>query len=67
MYRGRANYTQYISKRDTPQGNASSGGVRHGPIRAPSNIRSTVRWDYAPDICKDFKETGFCGFGGEGW
>ncbi|XP_043195309.1 E3 ubiquitin-protein ligase RNF113A-like isoform X1 [Amphibalanus amphitrite] len=63
VYRGQANYAQYISKRDTPQGNASSGGVRHGPIRAPSNIRSTVRWDYAPDICKDFKETGFCGFG----
>ena len=24
---------------------------------------SYCRWDYAPDICKDFKETGFCGFG----
>ncbi|UYV78998.1 RNF113A [Cordylochernes scorpioides] len=34
-----------------------------GPIRAPSNIRSTVRWDYQPDICKDYKETGYCGFG----
>ena len=22
-----------------------------------------MRWDYAPDICKDYKETGFCGFG----
>lgn len=21
------------------------------------------RWDYQPDVCKDFKETGFCGFG----
>ena len=36
---------------------------RQGPIRAPLNIRSTVRWDYQPDICKDYKETGFCGFG----
>ena len=26
-------------------------------------MRATVRWDYAPDICKDYKETGFCGFG----
>ncbi|XP_015794625.1 RING finger protein 113A [Tetranychus urticae] len=34
-----------------------------GPLKAPSNIRSTVRWDYQPDICKDYKETGFCGFG----
>lgn len=36
---------------------------RHGPIRAPANIRVTTRWDYQPDICKDYKETGFCGFG----
>ena len=36
---------------------------RRGPIRAPANLRSTVRWDYQPDVCKDFKETGFCGFG----
>lgn len=39
--------------------------VRKGPIRAPSNLRATVRWDYQPDICKDYKETGFCGFGGK--
>lgn len=38
--------------------------VRKGPIRAPANLRATVRWDYQPDICKDYKETGFCGFGG---
>lgn len=37
--------------------------MRKGPIRAPENLRATVRWDYQPDICKDFKETGFCGFG----
>ncbi|GIY68286.1 e3 ubiquitin-protein ligase RNF113A [Caerostris darwini] len=63
IYRGLNNYTQYITKKDTAQGNASSGMVRKGPIRAPDNIRSTVRWDYQPDICKDYKETGFCGFG----
>jgi len=34
-----------------------------GPLKASANIRSTVRWDYQPDICKDYKETGFCGFG----
>ncbi|KAJ3647526.1 hypothetical protein Zmor_019398 [Zophobas morio] len=48
---------------DTAAGNASSGLVRKGPIRAPANLRATVRWDYQPDICKDYKETGFCGFG----
>ena len=25
--------------------------------------RSTVRWDYEPMLCKDYKETGYCGFG----
>lgn len=63
-YRGLANYAQYYEKRDTAQGNAASANVRKGPMRAPANIRSTVRWDYQPDLCKDYKETGFCGFGG---
>lgn len=34
-----------------------------GPLRAPSNVRITCRFDYAPGICKDYKETGYCGFG----
>ncbi|XP_050673723.1 E3 ubiquitin-protein ligase RNF113A [Leptidea sinapis] len=63
VYRGMNNYAQYYKKRDTAAGNASSGFVRKGPIRAPANLRATVRWDYQPDICKDYKETGFCGFG----
>ncbi|XP_053664450.1 E3 ubiquitin-protein ligase RNF113A [Anopheles marshallii] len=63
VYRGLNNYTQFYKKKDSAQGNAASGMVRKGPIRAPANIRSTVRWDYQPDICKDYKETGYCGFG----
>ncbi|KAG7210354.1 hypothetical protein KM043_011890 [Ampulex compressa] len=63
IYRGMNNYAQYYKKKDTAAGNASSGMVRKGPIRAPANLRATVRWDYQPDICKDYKETGFCGFG----
>ncbi|PVD36072.1 hypothetical protein C0Q70_03042 [Pomacea canaliculata] len=62
-YRGLNNYTQFYEKKDTAQGNAASGHVRKGPIRAPAHLRATVRWDYQPDICKDYKETGFCGFG----
>ncbi|KAJ1963384.1 RNA-splicing factor, partial [Dispira parvispora] len=34
-----------------------------GPLRAPAHLRVTSRIDYQPDICKDYKETGFCGFG----
>ena len=37
---------------------------KKGPIRAPTFLRATTRWDYQPDICKDYKETGYCGFGG---
>ncbi|ERE73486.1 Zinc finger, RING-type containing protein [Cricetulus griseus] len=54
---------KYMKPKDTSMGNASSGMVRKGPIRAPEHLRATVRWDYQPDICKDYKETGFCGFG----
>nr|CAG4650316.1 EOG090X09Q6 [Sida crystallina] len=63
IYRGMANYAQYYEKKDTAQGNAASANVRKGPMRAPANVRATVRWDYQPDLCKDYKETGFCGFG----
>mmetsp|Transcript_3666 Transcript_3666/g.4190 ORF Transcript_3666/g.4190 Transcript_3666/m.4190 type:complete len:379 (-) Transcript_3666:87-1223(-) len=34
-----------------------------GPIKAPTFIRTTTRFDYEPNICKDYKDTGFCGFG----
>lgn len=34
-----------------------------GPIKAPSNIRTITVTDFAPDVCKDYKQTGFCGFG----
>jgi RING finger protein 113A len=34
-----------------------------GPIMAAQNVRVTARFDYEPNICKDYKETGFCGFG----
>jgi len=34
-----------------------------GPLRAPAFVRITSRFDYQPDICKDYKETGFCGYG----
>jgi RING finger protein 113A len=34
-----------------------------GPLKAANNVRVTARFDYQPDICKDYKETGFCGYG----
>ncbi len=34
-----------------------------GPRGAPSHLRVSIRVDYQPDVCKDYKETGYCGFG----
>ncbi|CAI2176295.1 15490_t:CDS:2 [Funneliformis geosporum] len=63
LYKGANAYKSYIKKRDTAAGSAASSKIKAGPIRAPSNIRVTSRFDYQPDICKDYKETGYCGYG----
>lgn len=36
-----------------------------GPVKetGPSTIRTITVVDYQPDVCKDYKETGFCGYG----
>jgi RING finger protein 113A len=43
--------------------NAPRSKFLAGPLRATTFVRTTARFDYQPDICKDYKETGFCGFG----
>lgn len=43
--------------------NTKKNKLLAGPLKAPSFVRSTCRFDYQPDICKDYKDTGFCGFG----
>mmetsp|Transcript_41606 Transcript_41606/g.68233 ORF Transcript_41606/g.68233 Transcript_41606/m.68233 type:complete len:233 (-) Transcript_41606:2-700(-) len=62
IYRGQAGYKNYIEKKESQIGGNKYTGTQ-GPIRAPSNIRAICRFDYQPDICKDYKETGFCGYG----
>lgn len=56
-YRGLANQASYIQRNP----NAPQRAV--GPIKAPTNIRTITITDMAPDVCKDYKQTGFCGFG----
>lgn len=34
-----------------------------GPVKAPTNIRATTVVDYVQELCRDFKETGYCTFG----
>ena len=56
-YKGASNYQTFIQKNP----NAPSRQV--GPVKAPTNIRTITVTDFAPDVCKDYKQTGFCGFG----
>ncbi|KAK0195105.1 hypothetical protein F5146DRAFT_996812 [Armillaria mellea] len=37
--------------------------MRVGPQRSTNTIRTVTIVDYQPDVCKDYKETGYCGFG----
>ncbi|KAL9101235.1 MAG: hypothetical protein Q9163_003491 [Psora crenata] len=56
-YKGASAYQSYVTKNP----NAPSKTV--GPVKAPTNIRTITVTDFAPDVCKDYKQTGFCGFG----
>ena len=51
------------SSADVKKKEVKNSKMQVGPQRAPANIRVTARFDYQPDICKDYKETGFCGYG----
>ncbi|OUS43009.1 hypothetical protein BE221DRAFT_195005 [Ostreococcus tauri] len=63
-YRGTNAYVDYRAGFRREQTIASEKGRgAHGPMRAATNVRSTFVMDYKPDICKDYKQTGFCGWG----
>lgn len=64
VYKGKAGYTNFLPPK--PATNSSAEPPKpatRGPIKAPANIRTITVTDYAPDVCKDYKQTGFCGFG----
>ncbi|KAI9729865.1 MAG: RNA-splicing factor [Cirrosporium novae-zelandiae] len=56
-YKGASNYQNFIQK------NANAPTKQVGPMKAPTNIRTITVTDFAPDVCKDYKQTGYCGFG----
>lgn len=64
LYKGIHGYTDYKAgfRREQTLAGEKAGGA-HGPLRASAHIRTSARFDYQPDICKDYKETGYCGFG----
>ncbi|TFY81974.1 hypothetical protein EWM64_g2035 [Hericium alpestre] len=59
LYHGQKAYKTHIKKsQEVPK------SMRTGPQRSSgSTIRTVTIVDYQPDVCKDYKETGFCGFG----
>jgi RING finger protein 113A len=56
-YKGAAAYSNFIKK------NPEAPDRKFGPMKAATNIRTITITDFAPDVCKDYKQTGFCGFG----
>ncbi|WPH02984.1 Hypothetical protein R9X50_00585600 [Acrodontium crateriforme] len=56
-YKGTAKYSNFIQKP------AEARGGTVGPVKAATNVRQITVTDFAPDVCKDYKQTGFCGFG----
>lgn len=64
LYSGMHGYTDYKAgfRREQTIAAEKAGGA-HGPLRASAHIRVSARFDYQPDLCKDYKETGYCGYG----
>ena len=56
-YKGAANYQSFIQK------NPEREGRQIGPVKSSTNVRTITVTDFAPDVCKDYKQTGYCGFG----
>ena len=56
-YKGVANYQSFIQK------NPDTLSRQVGPVKSSTNVRTITVTDFAPDVCKDYKQTGHCGFG----
>ncbi|KAF8477190.1 hypothetical protein BDZ91DRAFT_708822 [Kalaharituber pfeilii] len=56
-YKGQSSYATFIKRSE------NAPPRQAGPLKAPTNIRTITVTDFAPDVCKDYKQTGFCGFG----
>ncbi|XP_022722604.1 zinc finger CCCH domain-containing protein 1-like [Durio zibethinus] len=64
LYKGMHGYVDHKAGFQREQTGASEkAGGSHRPIRASAHISVSARFDYQPDICKDYKETGYRGYG----
>jgi len=69
IYRGLKGYKQYAERSEGAISASKYSGLL-GPTRGMSNVRTTMRIEFWASssgtdggICKDYKETGYCGFG----
>ncbi|KAF4656422.1 hypothetical protein FOL47_008922 [Perkinsus chesapeaki] len=62
LYRGLNAGRKYMPTDEHKKANSKLTGAL-GPNRASANARVSCVFDYQPHVCKDYKETGYCGFG----
>ena len=62
LYQGKQEYTDWNPMQKKDPGTKLIRAVR-GPVRAPTFLRVTSRWDYEKSMCRDWKECGYCVFG----
>lgn len=67
VYRGLGGYKQYMERGEGAIANSKYSGLL-GPTRGMTQVRTTIRFDYwgttgDGGVCKDYKESGYCGFG----
>jgi RING finger protein 113A len=62
-YKGAANYQSFIQKNPDRTAHHPPASKVIGPVKSSTNVRTITVTDFAPDVCKDYKQTGFCGFG----
>jgi len=60
IYKGE-DYYHDMSGTSTKKVRANSGSK--GPQKPQVNVLPSCRFDYEPSVCKDYKETGYCGYG----
>jgi RING finger protein 113A len=60
IYTGEKGYGTFFKKGETK---IKGGGLRAGPVKATGYVKMTTLVDYNPSICKDYKQTGYCGYG----
>jgi len=62
MYKGHKQYTDWNPMQKKDPGTKLIRAIR-GPVRAPTFMRVTTRWDYEKSTCRDWRECGYCVFG----